>query len=48
MSNDPMKAERHRANVEREIALMKLMDHPNVIRLYDVWEGNGNLFVFLF
>lgn len=47
MSNDLMKAERHRANVEREIALMKLMDHPNVIRLYDVWEGNGNLYLIL-
>lgn len=37
------KFERHRTNVEREIVLMKLMEHPNIIRLYDVWEGKGNL-----
>ncbi len=24
--------------VEREIAVMKLLDHPNVLRLYDVYE----------
>jgi len=29
------------ASIEREIVMMKLMDHPNIMRLYDVWEGRG-------
>lgn len=37
------KVEKHRTSVEREIVLMKLMEHPNIMRLYDVWEGKGNL-----
>ena len=24
--------------IEREIVIMKLIDHPNVMALYDVWE----------
>jgi serine/threonine-protein kinase HSL1 (negative regulator of Swe1 kinase) len=24
--------------IEREIVIMKLVDHPNVMSLYDVWE----------
>lgn len=24
--------------IEREIVIMKLIDHPNVMSLYDVWE----------
>ncbi|GJJ13769.1 hypothetical protein Clacol_008025 [Clathrus columnatus] len=41
------KAEKHRVSVEREIVLMKLMEHPNIMRLYDVWEGKGNLYLIL-
>jgi hypothetical protein len=29
------------AAVEREVAFLMMLDHPNVIRLYDVW-GNHN------
>jgi serine/threonine protein kinase len=39
----PDKAAKHRLCVEREIIMMKLMEHPNIMRLYDVWEGRGNL-----
>lgn len=30
--------------IEREVVIMKLIEHPNVISLYDVWENRGELF----
>ncbi|CAB4255236.1 similar to Saccharomyces cerevisiae YDR507C GIN4 Protein kinase involved in bud growth and assembly of the septin ring, proposed to have kinase-dependent and kinase-independent activities [Maudiozyma barnettii] len=33
--------------IEREIIIMKLLNHPNVLRLYDVWETNPNLYMVL-
>lgn len=29
--------------IEREIVIMKLIDHPNVLNLYDVWETKSEL-----
>jgi len=29
--------------IEREIVIMKLIDHPNVLNLYDVWETKTEL-----
>lgn len=29
--------------IEREVIIMKLIEHPNVISLYDVWENRGEL-----
>ena len=29
--------------IEREVVIMKLIEHPNVISLYDVWENRGEL-----
>ncbi len=29
--------------LEREIAVMKLVEHPNIVRLYDVWENRNEL-----
>ena len=31
--------------IEREVVIMKLIEHPNVISLYDVWENRGELYV---
>ena len=31
--------------IEREIVLMKLIDHPNVLSLYDVYETSNDLYV---
>lgn len=31
--------------IEREIVIMKLIDHPNVMSLYDVWETAKELYV---
>jgi len=39
--------ERARLAIEREIVVMKLIDHPNVMRLYDVWETSSELFLIL-
>lgn len=31
--------------VEREVVVMKLISHPNLINLYDVWENRGELYL---
>ncbi|ERF74729.1 hypothetical protein EPUS_04898 [Endocarpon pusillum Z07020] len=31
--------------IEREVVIMKLIEHPNVINLYDVWENRGELYL---
>ena len=31
--------------IEREVVIMKLISHPNVIELYDVWENRGELYL---
>ncbi|KAI1379035.1 Pkinase-domain-containing protein [Hypoxylon crocopeplum] len=31
--------------IEREIAIMKLIDHPNVIKLYDIWENRSEIYL---
>jgi serine/threonine-protein kinase HSL1 (negative regulator of Swe1 kinase) len=29
--------------LEREICIMKLLDHPNIVHLYDIWENRNEL-----
>jgi serine/threonine protein kinase len=36
-----------RRKLEREIAIMKLVDHPNVLKFLDVYETSRHLYVFL-
>lgn len=33
--------------IEREVVIMKLIEHPNVINLYDIWENRGELYLVL-
>ncbi|KAI2888904.1 hypothetical protein CBS76997_2570 [Aspergillus niger] len=35
------------SGLEREVVIMKLIEHPNVINLYDVWENRGELYLVL-
>ncbi|KAJ1306790.1 hypothetical protein OPQ81_007776 [Rhizoctonia solani] len=42
---EPEQAERIIHSIEREIVVMKLIEHPNVLSLLDVWEARGLLFV---
>jgi serine/threonine protein kinase len=29
--------------IEREVAIMKLMQHPNILKLYDIWENHKEM-----
>ncbi|KIW09359.1 uncharacterized protein PV09_00257 [Verruconis gallopava] len=33
--------------LEREIAIMKLLKHPNIVRLYDVWENRNEIYLIM-
>lgn len=39
--------ERNQLAIEREIVVMKLIDHPNIMHLYDVWETSTELYLIL-
>ncbi|ESK87788.1 camk camkl gin4 protein kinase [Moniliophthora roreri MCA 2997] len=41
------KSEKQRLGIDREITMMKLMNHPNILRIYDVYEGAKELFLVL-
>ncbi|KAJ3986502.1 kinase-like domain-containing protein [Lentinula detonsa] len=41
------KTKKHSLGIEREITMMKLMNHPNILRIYDVYEGPKELFLVL-
>jgi len=38
-----IQADKALLGIEREIVIMKLIEHPNVMRLYDVWETGSDL-----
>lgn len=42
-----LKSEKQRLNIDREIVIMKLMDHPNILRIYDVFQGERELYLVL-
>jgi serine/threonine protein kinase len=29
--------------IEREVAIMKLIQHPNIMKLYDIWENRKEM-----
>lgn len=44
LANTPAKQDGQRtipSGIEREVIIMKLIEHPNIISLYDVWENRG-------
>ncbi|KAI6124565.1 Pkinase-domain-containing protein [Pisolithus croceorrhizus] len=42
-----LKSEKQRLNIDREIVIMKLMNHPNILRIYDVFQGENELYLVL-
>ena len=46
-NNAQAKAEKQRLGIDREIIMMKLMNHPNIMRIYDVYEGDKELYLIL-
>ncbi|OSX61070.1 hypothetical protein POSPLADRAFT_1146716, partial [Postia placenta MAD-698-R-SB12] len=41
------KSDKQRLGIDREITMMKLMNHPNIMRIYDVYEGEKELYLIL-
>lgn len=46
IGNDEKSLRTHK-KLEREIAIMKLISHPNVMQLYDVYDGKNELFLIM-
>jgi len=41
-------AERHMPlAIEREVAILKLIEHPNIMKLYDIWENRDEMYASL-
>ncbi|KAJ7269945.1 CAMK/CAMKL/GIN4 protein kinase, partial [Mycena rebaudengoi] len=47
LATQQAKSEKQRLGIDREITMMKLMNHPNIMRIYDVYEGAKELFLVL-
>lgn len=47
LKNIPAQSEQVLLSLEREIVVMKLIEHPNIIKLYDVWETSTELYLVL-
>ncbi|KAF8647724.1 hypothetical protein AX16_006559 [Volvariella volvacea WC 439] len=44
---EPTEQQQSQLAIEREIVVMKLISHPNIMRLYDVWETSTELYLVL-
>lgn len=47
LATQQARSEKQRLGIDREITMMKLMNHPNIMRIYDVFEGEKELFLVL-
>ncbi|KAH7906608.1 kinase-like domain-containing protein [Hygrophoropsis aurantiaca] len=47
LATQQAKSEKQRLGIDREIIMMKLMNHPNILRIYDVFEGDKELYLVL-
>lgn len=47
MATQQLKFYKQRLGIDREIIMMKLMNHPNIMHIYDVYEGEKELFLVL-
>ncbi|ODV90728.1 hypothetical protein CANCADRAFT_24884, partial [Tortispora caseinolytica NRRL Y-17796] len=46
-SDDDPNGLRRMNGIEKEVIIMKLIEHPHVMGLYDVWENRGELYIVL-
>ncbi|KAG6820295.1 hypothetical protein H0H93_002733 [Arthromyces matolae] len=47
LATQQAKSDKQRLGIDREITMMKLMNHPNIMRIFDVYEGDKELFLVL-
>lgn len=47
LNTQKAKTDKQRLGIDREITMMKLMNHPNIMRIYDVYEGETELYLVL-
>ncbi|KAF9525093.1 kinase-like domain-containing protein [Crepidotus variabilis] len=47
LATQQAKSDKQRLGIDREIIMMKLMNHPNIMRIYDVYENDKELFLVL-
>jgi serine/threonine protein kinase len=47
LATQQAKSDKFRLSIDKEIITMKLMNHPNIMRIYDVYEGEKELFLVL-
>ncbi|KAG6896392.1 hypothetical protein C0992_008601 [Termitomyces sp. T32_za158] len=47
LATQQAKSDKQRLGIDREITMMKLMNHPSIMRIYDVYEGEKELFLVL-
>ncbi|KAG6830371.1 hypothetical protein H0H92_001008 [Tricholoma furcatifolium] len=47
LATQQAKSDKQRLGIDKEITMMKLMNHPNIMRIYDVFEGDKELFLVL-
>ncbi|KAI0434860.1 hypothetical protein F5Y09DRAFT_190579 [Xylaria sp. FL1042] len=47
-SRDEFNSQRHMPlSIEREVAVLKLIDHPNIVKLHDIWENRAEIYLVL-
>ena len=47
LATQKARSDKQRLGIDREITMMKLMNHPNIMRIYDVYEGDAELYLVL-
>jgi serine/threonine protein kinase len=47
LATQQAKSYKQRLGIDREITMMKLFNHPNIMRIYDVYEGEKELYLVL-
>ncbi|KAI1329944.1 hypothetical protein F5Y16DRAFT_60460 [Xylariaceae sp. FL0255] len=47
-TREEYKTQRHMPlSIEREVAILKLIDHPNIVRMHDIWENRSEIYIVL-